>query len=892
MEFRRILRSSLNQLGPVIVVLKCSSGLRNGNGLKASQLAGTEADMDRGGPDRNSRQSAETGRRGRSPARRSDPWNSLVWRNFRYAVRHLRQSPGFTLTAILSLAVGIGANVAIFSLINAILLRERPLRHPEEVVEIYLSTPDFQYGTLSYPDYKDLRDEAGDAFEGIAVSGLTVVQVDRGGSIDMQLAEMVSGNYFPLQGISAAAGRTLLPEDDMSPGAHAVVVLGHGYWKRAFGGDPGVVGKDLRLSGRSYRIVGIAPGSFTGNLRGIVPSFYVPVMMADELQPGTVSLLESRMNHSLFARGRLRAGVTLAQARVSANRVAARLMAEKVQEWDPNSEFRLIPTSEVILYPPVDKVVVAGASLLAAVVGLVLLVACTNLAGFLLARSLDGRRETALRLALGATRRTLICQLLAETLLLAALAGAAGVGLAAWLLRLLLAANLPVPIPITLDLGIDLRVLTFSLLLSLAVGLILGLFPAVQGTRLEVAATLKDESAASGMSRRRLGLRNGLVIAQIAASLVLIVVAGLFLRSLQQVQAVDPGFGRDPAAILTIALSSKRYPAEEGRIFLRTLLERIRQIPGVNAAGVISNLHLNTLNWTTIGINVDGYDPPPGQQSHSVSAATVDPGFFEATGIRIVRGRNFNDSDLPDSPRAAIISEAMAKRFWPGEDPLGRMLRRRTSPDLVVVGVASDAKVHSLGEDPQMFAYQAYSQDYTAFLTVVARTSGDADRTALDMLATARKLDPDLWIWEPKTMERHLGTLLVPFRLSALLISALAIIAMALSTVGLYGMISYAVSRRVREVGIRMSLGADPTSITWMLMRYGIRLTTIGAGVGLLVSLAAMGALRSLLFGVSSFDPVSFGGGILLLAGVALLACFLPTRRASKIDPVTALRCE
>jgi putative ABC transport system permease protein len=220
------------------------------------------------------------------------------------------------------------------------------------------------------------------------------------------------------------------------------------------------------------------------------------------------------------------------------------------------------------------------------------------------------------------------------------------------------------------------------------------------------------------------------------------------------------------------------------------------------------------------------------------------------------------------------------------------MLRRRTSPDLVVVGVASDAKVHSLGEDPQMFAYQAYSQDYTAFLTVVARTSGDADRTALDMLATARKLDPDLWIWEPKTMERHLGTLLVPFRLSALLISALAIIAMALSTVGLYGMISYAVSRRVREVGIRMSLGADPTSITWMLMRYGIRLTTIGAGVGLLVSLAAMGALRSLLFGVSSFDPVSFGGGILLLAGVALLACFLPTRRASKIDPVTALRCE
>lgn len=851
-----------------------------------------DADLNRRGPERDANSTAERQWLERDGGRRGDPWTAALWRNLRYAIRHLRQSPGFTLTAVVSLAVGIGANVAVFSIINAILLRERPLRHPEGVVEIYLNTPDFEYGTLSYPDYKDLRDDAGDVFEGVAVSGLTVVQVDRGGGIDMQLAEMVSGNYFTLQGISAAAGRTLLPEDDVSSGAHAVAVIGYGYWKRAFGGEPGVVGRDLRLSGRAYRIVGIAPESFNGNFRGIVPSFYVPVMMADELQPGTESFLQGRSNHSLFARGRLWAGVTLAQAKVSAARVAARLRAEKVQEWDPNGEFLLIPTSEVIFYPPVDKVVVAGAWLLAAVVGLVLLVACTNLAGFLLARSLDRRRETALRLALGATRRTLIAQLLVETLLLAVLAGAAGIGLAAWLLGLLLAANLPVPIPITLDLGIDVRVLTFTLLLSLAVGFILGLFPAVQGTRLEVAATLKDESAGSGMSRRRLGLRNGLVTAQIAASLVLIVVAGLFLRSLQQAKAVDPGFGRDPAGILTIAVSAKRYSADESRIFVRDLLERFRQIPGVKAVGLTSNLHLNTLSWNTMDINVDGFNPPPGQLAFSVNTAVVDPGFFEATGIRILRGRNFNDSDLPDSPCAAIISEAMAKRFWPGEDALGRMLRRRTSPALVVVGVASDAKVHSLGEHPQMFVYQAYSQELRTFLTVIARTSGDADRTALDMLAAARKLDPDLWIWEPKTMERYLSTMLVPFRLSALIISALAIVAMALSTVGLYGMISYAVSRRVREVGIRMSLGADPSAITWMLMRYGIRLTTVGAALGLLVSFAAMGALSSLLFGISSFDSVSFGGGILLLAGIALLACYLPTRRASRIDPVTALRCE
>jgi predicted permease len=512
------------------------------------------------------------------------------------------------------------------------------------------------------------------------------------------------------------------------------------------------------------------------------------------------------------------------------------------------------------------------------------------LAGFLLARSLDRRREIAIRLAMGATRRTLIGQLLTETMMLSVLGGVAGVGLSVWLLRILTTADLPLPIPVTLDLRLDGTVLAFSFVISMAAGLLLGIIPALQSTNLEIATTLKDESAGAGTSGRRLSLRNALVIAQVAVALVLMIGAGLFLQSMQNAQRVDPGFGKDPAALMTFAVAANRYTVEEGRIFVRTLLERVEQLPGVQSAGITGNMHLNPLSSSSINFNVDGMQPPTGQKSQNEYSVQVDAGFFGAMGIPIIRGRNFRDSDLPEGQRVAIISEAMAERYWPGQDPIGRSLRRETSPDLLVIGIAADTKIRTLGESPRPFIYRPYSQNYTTFMTLIAKTDLDAEKTAQDVLSAARELDPELWIWEAKTMERHLGVMLLPFRLTALLLTVFAALGMALASIGLYGMVSYAVSQRAREVGIRMSLGADGGTVMRMLIGGGLKLVSLGGVIGLAISFVLTRTLGSLLLEVGTTDPFAFAGSALVLAGVTFFACYLPARRAARVDPMVALR--
>ncbi len=828
----------------------------------------------------------------RPASERRDSHFRLLWRNLQYGARRLGRKPGFTLIAVLSLAVGIGANTAIFSLINAILLREPPLKAPEELVNLYISTPDFPYSTFSYPDFRDLRDETGEVFSGVSATRAILAQVDRDGSIEMLLGEAVSGNYFTLLGVEAQLGRTLLPEDDVAPGAHPVVVLSHGYWQSAFGGDPDVVGQAIRLNGRPYTVVGVAPVDYTGNLRGLEPPLFVPIMMMNELMATTRDEMEARGNHSIFVKARLKAGASMAEAQVATEGVALRLAEAQTDNWDPRGSFLLIPTEEVLLFPPFDRFVRAAAWLLMIVVGLVLLMACMNLASFLLAQALDRRKEIALRLALGANRRGLVGQLLTETVMLSLLGGVAGVVVAAGSLRFLLGADLPLPLPVSLDLGLDWTVLGFSLLISLIAGIFLGLVPALQSTRPDLASTLKDETVGAGRSGKWT-LRNALVVAQVTVSLVLLVGAGLFLRSFQQVQSVDPGFGRNPAAILTVMVPATRFTEDEGRVFARGMLDRFGQLPGVEAVGMIDNLHLNTLNTQSIGFNVDGVEPPPDREGHTADRATVDPGFYEAVGIQILRGRNFSDRDLPDRPQVAIVSEAMARKFWSSpEEALGRVIRRDDDPDLLVIGVAGDAKVRSLGEAPRSFIYLPYSQAYSSFLTVVARTSLDPERLALEMLATGRGLDPEFWVWETKTMDRHLGVVLLPARLSALLLSVFAGLALALASVGLYGVVSYAVSQRTREVGIRMSLGATPGGIVRLLMQSGLKLVAVGGVIGLTLALAVSRLLGRLLFGVASADLFTFVTVPAVLVVAAILAAYVPARRASQVDPVTALRAE
>ena len=613
-------------------------------------------------------------------------------------------------------------------------------------------------------------------------------------------------------------------------------------------------------------------------------------MMVEELFG--FRMFDERGSRTLFVRARLRPGVTLPQAETAVGAVAARLTRDRIEDWDAAGRFVVLPLANVLLFPPMDVFIRGAAWLLMVVVGLVLLLACTNLAGFLLARALDRRREVAVRLALGASRGSLVRRVLTETTLLSLLAGGAGIGLAVWLLGLLAAADLPLPVPVTLDLRLDGRVLAFTLGVSVVAGALLGLVPALQSTGRDVAGALRSEGAGGGQPGQ-LRWRNALVVAQLTISLVLLVGAGLFLRSFQQARAVDPGFGSEPTAILTLMTPATRFTPGEARVYTRRLLDRFRELPGVEAVGAVSNLHLNPLRPpSSSGFNVDGFEPPADHAAFTAARAEVDPGFFEAAGIEILRGRNFNDRDRPDTQPVAIISEAMARRFWTDGDAVGRLVRRRENEDApwLVVGVVADAKVWTAGEAPRNMVYVPYSQRFSPSLTVLARTSTDPERTALALMTAGRELDPGLRLLETKTMGRHLALTRLPWQLSAFVLSAFGVLALGLAAVGLYGVVSYGVARRTREIGIRMALGADRPRVVRLLVAGGLKLVAIGGVLGLTLAVGATRLLTGLLFEVDVLDPMTFLGVPLVLGAAALLAAYLPARRASRVHPAAALR--
>ncbi|MDX1383198.1 MAG: ABC transporter permease, partial [Thermoanaerobaculia bacterium] len=811
----------------------------------------------------------------------------------RFALRRLRKRPGFTATAILSLAIGVGANVAIFTLVNAIMIRDVPLEDPERLFDLYVDNPDFRYQVLSYPDFDDARRATEDLLVGLAASRVAIAQTDREGSPETIAGEAVTGNYFSVLGIPALIGRPLLPDDDVAPGAHPVAVLSHDYWQSRYGGDAGAVGGEIRINGMAYEIVGVAPAEYPGNLRGLNPAFYAPRMMVNQLLGNPGDELQQRGNHANFVKGRLRPGVSLSEVEAALAGLAADLAQRDPPGWDPRNQFELVPTADVLMYPPIDNYIRASAWFLSVVVGLVLLLACTNLAGFLLAQAIDRRKEISLRLAIGATRGDLVAQLLTESLVLATLGGLAGLAVGAGLLRLLVGADLPLPLPITLDLSLDTTVLAYALAVSVAAGVFLGLLPALQSTRPDLASTLKEEGAGGGQPGK-LRLRNAMIGIQVAVSTVLLVGAGLFLRSLQERAAIDPGFGREPAAVLSMVVSGQRFDEDEGRAYMRDLLARFERLPGVEAVGLTANLHLNQLSTSTTSFNVDGVDPPPDREAHPADNTVIDPGFFDAVGIRIVEGRNFDEHDLPDRRGVAIVNQTLAERFFPGTSAVGRMLRMGGDPedDLEIVGVASNAKIRTIGEEPRTFVYVPLSQVYSWGGTVVARTSRDPEALAMEMLGEAQRFDPEFWAWEVKTMERHIGSMLIGAQLSALVLGAFAVLAMALAGIGLYGVVAYAVSQRTREIGIRLSLGADTRSVVSLLMQTGLRPVVWGGALGLLLALGVGRLASRLLYGVSTFDPLSLIGTLLVLALTALAAAWLPARRASRVSPSLALRNE
>jgi predicted permease len=813
------------------------------------------------------------------------------WQDLRYAFRKLLKSPGFTLVALFSLALGIGANTAIFSLANAIVFRDVATVNPHEIVHLYRKMPGFSTGPQSYPDFVDIRNATEDIFESMAGTRYTFAQVDEGDRIEAIMGEMVSGTYFTLMGLGAHIGRTFTAEDDVTPGGHFVVMLSYDYWQKAFGGEPSALGRTIRMNGHSYEIIGVAPEAYSGYLRGFSPAFYIPITMINQIQATQGDQLSARNNQSFFVQARLKAGVSVEQVRVTMAGMTADFRETYPSSWDEQNEIVVTPASEVILNPMIDRIVLPATILAMVVVGLVLLIACANLASFLLARAADRKKEVAIRLALGARRGVLIRQLLTESTLLALIGGAAGVALALFSVRLGLSVQLPFPLPIELDTGLDLRLLAFSLGVSLLAGLVFGLAPAIQATKPDVAPTLKDEGTGGGRPRR-LSLRNILVGGQVAVSLVLLIGAGLFLRSLGEARSLDPGFGYEPTALISFAISSERFTPEEGRVFIRAFEERALAIPGVQAAGITGNLHLNSLSFSSTNLNVDGMDPPSGSQGHLVDRTKVDPGFFDAAGIQIIDGRNFDQSDVSGGPRVAIINEVLAEQFWPSGDPVGRIIREVDDEEILVVGVARATKIRSLGEPPRPFIYFPFSQDFSSFNTFLARTGGNVEQTRIQLLSLLREMNPDAVIIESKTMEDHLAIMLIPARLSAFLSALFGALALALAVIGLYGVVSYTVAQRSREMGIRMSLGAPPSSVVAHMVSGGMKLVAVGGIIGLILSFLATRALQGFLFGIETLDPVAFLAVPALFAGVSFFAAYIPARTASRIDPARSLKAE
>ena len=830
---------------------------------------------------------------------RAAPIENLA-RDMRYGLRSLRRHPGFSAMAVLSLAVGIGANATIFGVAHAVLFRQSPLADPDTLVNIYEAEAAGQFNPMSYPNIEDLRRGTTEVFSGIAASAFSMAQIDRGGgTVTTVMGEAVTGGAFALLGVEPQLGRAIQPEDDVARGGHPVVMLSHGYWQRAFGGDAQVVGRTLQMGRRDYTIIGVAPADYRGGLPAITPAFFVPMAMQNELMG--IEMLDQRNSHSILVKARLAPGVTRAQAEHAASLVAASLTATRPEGWIPGQRFEFVPTSEVQVVPGVDPLLRAAAWLLIAVVGLVLLLACTNLASFLVARALDRGQEIAVRRALGASRGALARQVLVESVLLGLGGAAAGLVLALALLQLLLSVDLPLPYGMRLDLHLglgwgtlfDWRVLAFTAVAGVMAGSFLGLVPAVQGTRADLGSSLRAGSKGSD-APGPLRWRNVMVVAQIAISLVLLVGAGLFLRSWQQMLAVDPGFGRAPTSILSVIMPVSRSAPDAAVQRTRRLLERFRTLPGATAVGLVWPLPLE-LSSSDTGFTIDGRQPPAGRETFRASRATVDGGFFDAAGMTIVAGRPFDDRDGRDSQPVAIISQAMARRYWPDGDALGRVLRRPdpAESDLMIVGVVSDVSVRSLGEAPRDVVYQHYTQGQPlAGASFVVRTAIDPARMALSLVSAGQQVDPDLRVLQAMTMTQHLAMSRLPSQIGAFLLAAFAVMGMALAAVGVYGTVRYTVAMRTREVGIRMALGADAAGVARLLASRGLRLVLVGGVIGVAASLVAARFMATLLFGVGSFDPVALAGAPLVLGLTAWLAAYLPARRASRVDPLAALRTD
>ncbi len=815
-------------------------------------------------------------------------------KDLRYGMRTLLKNPGFTTVAVLSLALGIGVNTTIFSLVNAVLLRPLPVHDPASLVDVYTGDSDYPYVPSSYPDFRDFRDQS-TVFDGLVAYQVSFLNLHREeGPSELVFNEVVSGDYFDMLGVEPALGRTFRPEEDSTPGTHPVVVLGHGFWLRAYNGDPGIVGRTIKVNGNTLTVIGVAAEGFAGMWPLLSPDLWTTYAMEVLLNPGgpDPEALERRGSSSVFIKGRLAEGVSVEEAEAQLKTIAARL-AEEYPDTNEEETVNILPAGEVSIHPFVDSYVTPVAGLLMGIVGLVLLIACANVANMLLSRASARRHEIAVRLALGAGRWRLVRQLLSESILLGLVGGAAGLLLAYWTTGLLLAFQPPIPLSVALDLGIDVRVLGFTFLAAILTGVIFGLAPAMQATRPELVSALKDGAARGGQSRRKLTLRNFLVVAQVAVSLVLLIAAGLFIRSLRNTQTIDPGFETENIAILGTGMELLGYEEEQSKEYFRQVKQRVENLPGVESVAFSTKVPVGmTVNISTYII--EDYEPPSGDETVGIDTVTVDVEYFRTMGITMARGRAFTDADVEGAPQAVIVNEEFARRYWPGGDPIGKRVWRgdREQPSWEVVGIAADYKVRTVGEDQRPIVHFPYSQRFSNFLYVLVRTSSDPAPMVETVRQEMMALEPDVVFLEAKTMAENMELTTFPIRMGAMLLGVFGLLALGLAAVGLYGVIAYAVSQRTHEIGLRMALGAESATVLRLVIRQGMTLVSIGVFFGLLGATALTWLLSGFLYGIGAVDPLTFGVTSVILLAVALAANLIPARRASSVDPMIALRYE
>jgi predicted permease len=808
----------------------------------------------------------------------------------RYAARGLLQRPGFTAVAILSLALGIGANTTIYTCIQAVFLQPLPVADISRLVAVYTVASDIPgYLPISRLNFVDYREQAA-VFSDLALVAAINLSLS-GAQPEAVDGLMVSARYFDLLGVRPVLGRGFLPEEDRI--ARPVVVLGYGLWQRRFGSDPRILGRPIRLNGREVTVVGVAPRGFHGTDFVSHADFWVPAGMYQQVLPRTVvPLWQNRRVLAFGGVGRLAPGMSPHLAEAVLRSLSARL-AREYPDANRNRSVALVPLGQAVIDPNSRKGYTRAAGLLAAMVGLILLIACANLANMLLVRASRRRKEIAIRIALGGRRSHLVRQLLTESLLLSLAASAAGLLLAAWSLRWISHIQSPY-LPASLTLGLDGRVLLVTLALSLLTALLFGLAPALATSRPDLVPALKSGIAAAAGAAgpgRRLWLRDLLIVGQVGLSVVVLAGALLFLRSLRNAQRIDTGFERERLAVFSFDLDSQGFDEAHGAQFLRQLAAQAAALPGVRSAAIGENLMLADSGVRHI-LLVDSPAAPTDQRIIA-QASSVGPGYFETLGIPILRGRALSPADRADSRPVVVINQTLADRFWHDQSPLGkRFTILPWKRAFEIVGVVPDVKYNSLGEEPQLYLYLPIEQEYTPAVTLHVRTRGEPGTVVGSIRAQIQALAPAMPLIRATTMTATIGDLLWAPRACAVLLAVFGAAALVLVTIGIYGVIAHSIAERRREIGIRMALGARPADVVALFLRQGFPPVAIGLACGLAGGLLAVRTMADLLFGVAPEDPLVFLVTFLLLAAVSTLANYLPTRRATAVSPLIVMRQE